>query len=594
MNNNNMSLAAAMSMIKRLESSLELAYDMLREKGKMLTEHDNTIAEQRRLLADQECTIHRLEQASVEQRGTVNNLRHTIDEKDLIIEEQRRTNAEQRRFLDDLRRANNNKERANIKQMRTIGNLQRTMIEVSGRLSGDAQLATTVAVQGGVATDDSATDNDARDSDSALDYDDVLTDSIAGDDDDYAHATVYTDAVPHGAAMGGASPGGTSSRGSSPSGASSRGTSPGGALPRGSSPGGTSSRGSSPGGIFLHSAYPAGASSRSTSLGGSSSRGTSLGGASPGGAAPCNDAARAISGLRARAPADEIPLSPRAFKRPRPNQRVCDGAGQVVTTEDLLGVFGTIAFVDISTVADIYELAVNRPLIPTGVEPQRFAQELAGLEGFSRWRPRFAVTGSISLNGLSLLRRDNRELELLRPRVLQQLGLAQDSGAVVLSPRLYYVMFSMVAIPLERITGRVLEKVFTTLTTKKLATLKVVTRNDVRNMSPDELCVLAKAWLRKLRRFTRGAGGFRHLRESANICNANYTRLCSERGGDHTGNIAKGMLDGSSECRLLLGLTDAHDLEVLCTRFESAGDDNDESQADRLREIADEVNNQPE
>ncbi|KAJ2466584.1 hypothetical protein GGI03_002032 [Coemansia sp. RSA 2337] len=544
MNNNNMSLAAAMSMIKRLESSLELAYDMLREKGKMLTEHDNTIAEQRRLLADQECTIHRLEQASVEQRGTVNNLRHTIDEKDLIIEEQRRTNAEQRRFLDDLRRANNNKERANIKQMRTIGNLQRTMIEVSGRLSGDAQLATTVAVQGGVATDDSATDNDARDSDSALDYDDVLTDSIAGDDDDYAHATVHTDAVPHGAAMGGASPGGTSSRGSSPSGAS--------------------------------------------------SRGTSLGGASPGGAAPCNDAARAISGLRARAPADEIPLSPRAFKRPRPNQRVCDGAGQVVTTEDLLGVFGTIAFVDISTVADIYELAVNRPLIPTGVEPQRFAQELAGLEGFSRWRPRFAVTGSISLNGLSLLRRDNRELELLRPRVLQQLGLAQDSGAVVLSPRLYYVMFSMVAIPLERITGRVLEKVFTTLTTKKLATLKVVTRNDVRNMSPDELCVLAKAWLRKLRRFTRGAGGFRHLRESANICNANYTRLCSERGGDHTGNIAKGMLDGSSECRLLLGLTDAHDLEVLCTRFESAGNDNDESQADRLREIADEVNNQPE
>ncbi|KAJ2096811.1 hypothetical protein GGI09_004167, partial [Coemansia sp. S100] len=593
MNNNNMSLAAAMSMIKRLESSLELAYDMLREKGKMLTEHDNTIAEQRRLLADQECTIHRLEQASVEQRGTVNNLRHTIDEKDLIIEEQRRTNAEQRRFLDDLRRANNNKERANIKQMRTIGNLQRTMIEVSGRLSGDAQLATTVAVQGGVATDDSATDNDARDSDSALDYDDVLTDSIAGDDDDYAHATVHTDAVPHGAAMGGASPGGTSSRGSSPSGASSRGTSPGGALPRGSSPGGTSSRGSSPGGIFLHSAYPAGASSRSTSLGGSSSRGTSLGGASPGGAAPCNDAARAISGLRARAPADEIPLSPRAFKRPRPNQRVCDGAGQVVTTEDLLGVFGTIAFVDISTVADIYELAVNRPLIPTGVEPQRFAQELAGLEGFSHWKPRFALTGSASLNGLSLLRRDNRELELLRPRVLQQLGLAQDSGAVVLGPCLCYTLVSLGGLPQKNMTGAVLEKIFMTVTTKSLSSLRVVTKNGTRRMGIDELGNYVKGWVYRLCTFIDNGGSIEMLLESAKNCNAYYSRVSHKMYGsdsDPTGEVAASVLTKNKHrSRLCLGLTDAHGLGALYTRFlANASGIVGERQAELLRQTADE------
>ncbi|KAJ1918050.1 hypothetical protein LPJ71_001724 [Coemansia sp. S17] len=527
-----MSLAAAMSRIKRLESSLDLAYEMLREKGEITTERDKTIADQQSASNEQQRIINQQGQTLTERDGKIAQLEHTINKQQRALDKQERTIA-----------------RSSGHASRIEDHLQQA-ITIAGFI---AVAPNGAAMHNGAAPRNTDTDDETWGSDDTRDDNSAL-DGADRDGDDYAHVTVHTDTVPHSVAMGGASPGGTSSRGSSP------------------------------GGIFLHSAYPAGASSRSTSLGG----------ASPGGAAPYNDAARAISGLRARAPADEIPLSSRAFKRPRPNQRVCDGAGQVVTTEDLLGVFGTIAFVDISTLASVYELAVNRPLFPTGVEPQRFAQELAGLEGFSHWKPRFALTGSASLNGLSLLRRDNRELELLRPRVLQQLGLAQDSGAVVLSPRLYYVMFSMVAIPLERITGRVLEKVFTTLTTKKLATLKVVTRNGVRNMSPDELCVLAKAWLRKLRRFTRGAGGFRHLRESANSCNANYTRLCSERGGDHTGNIAKGMLDGSSECRLLLGLTDAHDLEVLCTRFESAGNDNDESQADRLREIADEVNNQPE
>ncbi|KAJ2034447.1 hypothetical protein H4S03_004972, partial [Coemansia sp. S3946] len=439
-NNNSMSLAAAMSRIKRLESSLDLAYEMLREKGEIITERDKTIVDQQSASNEQQRIINQQGQTLTERDGKIAQLEHTINKQQRALDEQERSIA-----------------RSSGHAHRIEDHLQQA-ITIAGFI---AVAPNGAAMHNGAAPRNTDTDDETWGSDDTRDDNSAL-DGADRDGNDYAHVTVHTDTVPHSVAMGGASPGSTSSRGSSL----------GGALPRCSSPGGTFSRGSSPGGIFLHSAYPAGASSRSTSLGGSSSRGTSLGGASPGGAAPCNDAARAISGPRARAPADEIPLSPRAFKRPRPNQRVCDGAGQVVTTEDLLGVFGTIAFVDISTLASVYELAVNRPLFPTGVEPQRFAQELAGLEGFSHWKPRFALTGSASLNGLSLLRRDNRELELLRPRVLQQLGLAQDSGAVVLSPRLYYVMFSMVAIPLERITGRVLEKVFTTLTTKKLATLK--------------------------------------------------------------------------------------------------------------------------
>ncbi|KAJ2110587.1 hypothetical protein IW146_005840 [Coemansia sp. RSA 922] len=87
--------------------------------------------------------------------------------------------------------------------------------------------------------------------------------------------------------------------------------------------------------------------------------------------------------------------SPPTAERQRPNKQVRDGAAHVITGEGLLEVVGRIAFFDVGTVADIYELAVNRPLFSAGVEPQSFALELAGLEGFSRWRPQFAVTGQL-------------------------------------------------------------------------------------------------------------------------------------------------------------------------------------------------------
>ncbi|KAJ2465806.1 hypothetical protein GGI03_002456 [Coemansia sp. RSA 2337] len=133
--------------------------------------------------------------------------------------------------------------------------------------------------------------------------------------------------------------------------------------------------------------------------------------------------------------------SPPTAERQRPNKQVRDGAAHVITGEGLLEVVGRIAFFDVGTVADIYELAVNRPLFPADVEPQSFALELAGRKGFSRWRPRFAVTGSASLNGLSLL---------LRPQLLQQFGPAQYSGAVMLDSRLCYILLTLDALPPEK------------------------------------------------------------------------------------------------------------------------------------------------
>ncbi|KAJ2068265.1 hypothetical protein GGH13_004979 [Coemansia sp. S155-1] len=101
---------------------------------------------------------------------------------------------------------------------------------------------------------------------------------------------------------------------------------------------------------------------------------------------------------------NDMPESPPTAKCQQLNQQVCDGAAQVTTSKDLMEVVRPIIFFNIGTVANICELATSRPLIPTGVEPQCFvALELAGLEGFSRWRPLFAVIGSTMLNGLNLL-----------------------------------------------------------------------------------------------------------------------------------------------------------------------------------------------
>ncbi|KAJ2740275.1 hypothetical protein GGI19_007158, partial [Coemansia pectinata] len=96
-------------------------------------------------------------------------------------------------------------------------------------------------------------------------------------------------------------------------------------------------------------------------------------------------------------------------------------------------------------------------------------------------------------------------------------------------------------------------------------------------MSPGELWNLAKTWARKLIEFIVGEDGTRRLQEAVTQCNRYYMSQCpmdaNGARSDPTGNIAKEVLDGSSDCRLFLGLNeDFYDLEALCKRFFAIGD----------------------
>ncbi|KAJ2264075.1 hypothetical protein GGI01_000204 [Coemansia sp. RSA 376] len=134
-------------------------------------------------------------------------------------------------------------------------------------------------------------------------------------------------------------------------------------------------------------------------------------------------------------------------------------------------------------------------------------------------------------------------------------------------------------------TNSVMEKMFRMIVRKSLRTLRVVTRNGTRRMEIDELRNLAKVWINNICDLIAKEGIERSL-ELVTRCNNSYKRKCIERGAvdDLDGTVAMEMLvkDGLKS-NLLLGLNHEHDLGALYTRFvPTAGNDNDESQADRL------------
>ncbi|KAJ2881490.1 hypothetical protein H4R27_004056 [Coemansia aciculifera] len=277
---------------------------------------------------------------------------------------------------------------------------------------------------------------------------------------------------------------------------------------------------------------------------------------------------------------DEMPESLHAAKRRRLNQQALEYMHPfVLIGHDVL--------------AKIFNNATGRQLVPAGGEPQRIAQELAGLEPFMTSIPQRTRAVLSELTGLHLLRRSDVDLETLRTYVLRQLGVAERPGAMVLGPVLCYVLVTLCGIRLEQMSGEIVDKIFRTVTNRSLRSLLVVTESGAKQMAPDKLCYLAKVWVQDLCKFIVEEGGVGRVQEAMTQCNDSYEHRCNESGhsgGDPKGAIAKMILsDDSNDSNIFLGLgDDAYDLEVLCERFFAIADSSvDQRTAARLRQITD-------
>ncbi|KAJ2012554.1 hypothetical protein GGI13_002453 [Coemansia sp. RSA 455] len=298
------------------------------------------------------------------------------------------------------------------------------------------------------------------------------------------------------------------------------------------------------------------------------------------------------------APANQVTDSPPVAKRPRVDRQVRDGSEQVITSVDLLKVASPFTIIDVRVLADLFEVVMCRQLVPTGMGAQHFTEELATLQGFSHWPPRHIRAGLSDLSGLYLLRRSEIGLERLKSNIRHRLGLTGRRKAVVLGPVLCFVLFTLVGIPLELATGVIFERVFKWVTGKSLRSFQIITRTGTRQMELDEVCHLVKTWARNLRDFIVERG-IEHSQKVVKECNACYAEACAVSDGSRRDPklvaAEKMLAKDKHSSNLYLDLDYENELKSLfgCL-FATASNGADRHTTERLREIADEVNNQPE
>ncbi|KAJ1923272.1 hypothetical protein GGI09_003631 [Coemansia sp. S100] len=513
-------------------------------------------------------TIAELERANIMQQDTIDRLEHILTERDEKIAQLERTISKRQRALDEQGRSI----ARNSGHARRIEDHLQQAITIAGFI---AVAPNGAAMHNGAAPRNTHTDNDTRGSDNARDNSSAL-DGADRDGDGYAHATVHTDTTPHGIAMGGASRHGESSRGSSPGGASSRST----------SPSGSSSRGSSPGGALPRDTYTNDFATRDDDVGNSDVGHNNTSDNAPDDADPDD------------APANQVADSPPVTKRPRVDRQVRDGSEQVITSVDLLEVASPFTIIDVRVLANLFEVVMRRQLVPTGMGAQHLAEELATLQGFSHWPPRHLRAGLSELSGLYLLRRSEIGLERLKSNIRHRLGLTGRRKAVVLGPVLCFVLFTLVGIPLELATGEIFERVFKWVTGKSLRSFQIITRTGTRQMELDEVCHLVKTWARNQRDFIVERG-IEHSQKVAKECSACYAEACIVSDGSKLNPklvAAEKMLGKDKHSsNLYLDLDYETELKPLfgCL-FATTSNGADRHTAERLREIADEVYNQPE
>ncbi|KAJ2811755.1 hypothetical protein FBU31_007715, partial [Coemansia sp. 'formosensis'] len=177
---------------------------------------------------------------------------------------------------------------------------------------------------------------------------------------------------------------------------------------------------------------------------------------------------------------------------------IYDQSGVEVTSERLLAVVKPFTFISLDVVLASYYDMYGCQLAPYEVESETLTRTLAKMDGFRSWTPQFPRAGSSWPTGLNFLQCCDREPGDLARSILRRLGLAQDTSVVVLSPVLCYSLVILCGTHMDRMTGQLLEQMFTAATRIKLQLLWVATASGAKQMSSSDLCHMVKAWVEGL------------------------------------------------------------------------------------------------
>ncbi|KAJ2346709.1 hypothetical protein GGH92_003478 [Coemansia sp. RSA 2673] len=122
---------------------------------------------------------------------------------------------------------------------------------------------------------------------------------------------------------------------------------------------------------------------------------------------------------------------------------------------------GLSVFVNLAFASALHCQAYGCQLLPCGVEPIRFVKELDKKDVIEHWQPPLSTTDSADLRDLNIIWRCEPEfLVATHLNVLEQLGIAKNSRAVVLGPQLCLVIVLMCGLCVDQMTGPVLGSMF--------------------------------------------------------------------------------------------------------------------------------------
>ncbi|KAJ2813613.1 hypothetical protein H4S07_000541 [Coemansia furcata] len=241
---------------------------------------------------------------------------------------------------------------------------------------------------------------------------------------------------------------------------------------------------------------------------------------------------------------------------------MCDQFGAKVTSERLLAVVKPFTFISLDVVLASYYDMYGRQLISGRFSPRLLIKTLAKLDGFRLWTPRLSEEHSARPVDLDFLQRCELELETFRDDILGRLGLTEDRTAVVLSPVLCYTLVILCGTRVDRMTGSILEQMFTMTTEVLLQTLWVTTESGPKQVAENELCDMVKAWVKGIGEFI-ARNGIDSSLDMARHCTYEYARRCGADGYDSAGNVAASLLENNELfSQLFLGLHKA-DLKAL-------------------------------